>query len=208
MKMSSRSKTRVGSIRFADPPSLSSEALRVLRRKSKLGPSENAAIFTNKYGDYYVAGVRIGGDSAVMLSCGSQSIDRAEHLHAELEGHFLGLGVDDTIDKMSAASGSNYNFRLDSFDSLQAQVISLTASDATSYSKLKTVAAQSIKTTLSLRSRVRDAAERAQCVLKEPVPAAGYDTIFQAGLVVELVLLPYAALKDYVAAAVEGRRQY
>lgn len=93
---------------------------------------------------------------------------------------------------------SAYNLTFSGLDTLDGFEQTTKAFDQSSYAGLKAVATQNVVNGIKLRSRVADAMKEAGVSLGETLTLSQCDKLFNSGLVVEIMLLPYSRLRDYV----------
>ncbi|OCK76222.1 hypothetical protein K432DRAFT_151643 [Lepidopterella palustris CBS 459.81] len=193
--MSIRTSAKIGRISYSTPPAFTMQALGVITSSPR---SDLSADFIEKFGDYYVAALILGGDSAVLLSSAAENHAEAEHLVANLEGHFLGMGASETIDKLRSTGGQSRSISLNAFDSLDASHAAQSASDSMTFDDLKRKATQYMSKALELGDRVNKVAQRQGIFETKSLSISQCDAICEAGLVAEVMLLPFTGLRDFV----------
>lgn len=168
--------------------------------------------FEQLHGDYYVAAMVIGADSGVYASFSSAAADSQEALHVQLEGHVLGIDGSKVIASMEAASKSQCSTKLEVFDSLwkrhESHTLEASAASA-DYIQLQTAAQVYLQASSMLADRVEkailDALGSTQLQLGVPTSRVRVDlrevgALCVAGLVVELILMPFSTLRSYQVA--------
>lgn len=170
-------------------PRLCHEAMAVLKYGG------GYAAFTHKYGDYVVWGFRLGGDTGLMLSSTSFSNKKVDSygITATVEVLFIEGSKTWTKDLRSFDAGKS--MKLVGYDTLSDQNWKV-ATDEVGLMKLADEADEVV-----LRSQ--NILERTVKLLEEQGMAYGQDLTHEQceflssrGIVVELVLLPMAALRD------------
>ncbi|MCJ1254109.1 hypothetical protein MMC24_001923 [Lignoscripta atroalba] len=206
-KSSIRTNVRAGTILFSPPPALSSHALSLLRARYTDG-SDPITVFNGQFGDYYVAGMRLGADNATFVSMKIDDESEASDLRAVVKGKVL------FITKTMTYTESKRRFdereawiTFNGLDTLASRNESLSVmSGSADVRRIHAVAKE-------YAAMAKDLEHRVDRKLKElgldrnstkRLTLAHINRICESGLVVELLLLPYAGLRDYLEAA---RRQ-
>ncbi|KAF7342858.1 hypothetical protein MSAN_02001900 [Mycena sanguinolenta] len=194
-KVSLQASLRVGRIGFSTYPGLSSESLTLLRKS----PSD----FNRTYGQYFAAALLIGADTTTFLSTSSSMDLRSEMENIEIEAKALWTKVPAASKKSHSQSASaTHGITYDGFDTLRAYQRHSRATDAAGYEALKIEAARNLSGGIGLVERVREALkslgldETKTMVMTEKQ----LQGVFNSGAVVEVMFLPYASLRGYVAA--------
>ncbi|KAF7341754.1 hypothetical protein MSAN_02074200 [Mycena sanguinolenta] len=194
-KVSLQASSRVGRIGFSACPGLSSASLSLLRKS----PSD----FNRTYGKYFAAALFIGADTTTFLSTSSTMDLRSEMQDIEVKAKIL--WVHKTVysnHSHSESASSTYDITYDGFDTLSAYQRHLRATNATGYETLRTEAEGNLAGGIGLVERLKDTLqsvgldETKTTVLTEKQ----LQGVFNSGAVVEVMFLPYAGLRDYVAA--------
>ena len=108
---------RAGSIAFVHPPRLSEVALQTLKYNGGL------PAFEKKWGDYYVAGYRIGGDAGVMMSLASSSKIVSESVTVCIKVEILFFSLENSWSKSWSQAESDLRVTLSCFSTFeQAQI--------------------------------------------------------------------------------------
>lgn len=199
IKSSLRTTYRSGKVAFVEIPALSEEAVDTLRHSN-----DPHQAFKDAFGDYYVAAYVLGGSNASMLG-GAVSSDS---LTKDLSGSYTvkvaffskTKAVEDhEIWSKLASSGS-----LSAYDSLDKWDSNCSANEGLSYASMLRAAEENGHRGWQLASRVDAKASGLGLEPGMDVSWAGCESLCRAGLVVELLLMPYAALREYAAAVVAG----
>ncbi|KAI1268735.1 hypothetical protein F5Y18DRAFT_372179 [Xylariaceae sp. FL1019] len=195
-KHSSKSSIRLGTISFDSTPFLNLEAQKILRCSQAMKPVALQR-FTRKYGDYYVAGIRLGADSSTFVSVDSASASSSETLtvHVEVRVLFWSSSWDHTEQNVSASKSLKFNFAV--FDSIsQAHDSSETPQ---SFARVRETIQLYSKLGDNLTRRVQDLKDRLGLHPEKLLGMTELGEICQSGLVVELILLPFCFQRDFVA---------
>ncbi|KAK6543513.1 hypothetical protein TWF694_000259 [Orbilia ellipsospora] len=190
-KLSIRASYRAGTVILAGRPQLTKEAIWHLRHGGGL-PS-----FKESYGDYYVAGFRIGGDSGLMVSKSSFSKKVIERLSVQVEATALLVTVGKTYEKFFDSASSGSSFSISAFDTLDA--MHTRASVDQSLDEIGKLWTTATGKTVKLAQR---AEERMQEMGLSGGSIMGQDEVFgvlaSSNLIVEILLLPIATLREVV----------
>ncbi|KAK7435785.1 hypothetical protein VKT23_019483 [Stygiomarasmius scandens] len=199
-KVSLQASLRIGRIIPNTSYHLSTDALALLRAS----PTE----FHRTYGDYFLGGFVLGADTATFLSTSSSRDLKAEMKQIQVQAKFFGMKKT-VYDKRtsSQSDSSNYDITFNGFDSLDGVGYNAKAADERSYMEIQEKATKNVSGGINLDKRVKDilkglglgtAMEDVVQVTEEQCRA-----VCKSGLVVELMFLPYAGLKDYIASTFE-----
>lgn len=168
------------------------------KAKDKIRRSRSLKPFFETYGDYYVAEVRLGGDTQVMVSTSASRDAKSEKARIIVEAHFLCFSgskestiAEAEIDVSSTVASLNAYDTLDNTSHLLSGVPNLSAA--------ANEAAKFLKLARDLTKRVDARVE----VLKL-VPGGEYSAdlaaeVFDAGLVAEVVLVPFCVHREVLA---------
>ncbi|CAF3506599.1 unnamed protein product [Fusarium graminearum] len=104
---------RAGSVTFTRPPKLSEGALQTLKYNGGL------TAFKERWGDYYVAGYRIGGDAGVMMSLGSSSKTVSESITICIKVEILFFSFEDSWSKSWSSAESDLRVTLSCFSTVE-----------------------------------------------------------------------------------------
>ncbi|KAM0235345.1 hypothetical protein ACHAP5_009740 [Fusarium lateritium] len=104
---------RAGSVTFSRPPKLSEAALQTLKYNGGL------SAFKQRWGDYYVAGYRIGGDAGVMMSLGSSSKTVTESVTICIKVEILFFSIEDSWSKSWSSAESDLRVTLSCFSTVE-----------------------------------------------------------------------------------------
>ncbi|KAI6774871.1 hypothetical protein HG530_001629 [Fusarium avenaceum] len=104
---------RAGSVTFSRPPKLSEAALQTIKYNGGL------SAFKQRWGDYYVAGYRIGGDAGVMMSLGSSSKTVSESVTVCIKVEILFFSFEDSWSKSWSSAESDLRVTLSCFSTVE-----------------------------------------------------------------------------------------
>ncbi|KAK6339824.1 hypothetical protein TWF718_009214 [Orbilia javanica] len=189
-KMSLRASYRSGGVYMAAKPSLNREAIWCLRRCG-------LSAFKETYGDYYVAGFRIGGDAGLMVSKSTFSSRIIERLSARAEASALLIKVGKTWEKFfhHAAAGAAYS--LSAFDTLTAVHVQAHVEMA-DLEGASAVIANATQQAINLPFRIEQGMESVGfsdttgTISQQKV----YRVLADSNLIVELLLLPITTIRE------------
>ncbi|KAJ7195811.1 hypothetical protein GGX14DRAFT_575364 [Mycena pura] len=194
-KVSLQASLRVGRIGSSAYPGLSSESLTLLRNS----PSD----FNRTYGQYFAAAFFIGADTTTFLSTSSSMDLRSEMQDIEVKAKILWKTKTVYSDHSHSESAvSTYDVTYIGFDTLSAYQQHSRTTDATGYAGLKMAATRNLSGGIGLMERVKEALKNLGIDEKQAtlVTEKQLQGIFSSGVVVEVMFLPYAGLRDYAVA--------
>ncbi|KAF7368279.1 hypothetical protein MVEN_00148900 [Mycena venus] len=191
-KASIHSTQRVGIIKLAEQPEFTAHARRLL-----YDPRTRDS-FRASYGDYFVAGLCLGADNATFLSSSSGKYVQSEMKDIKVQAKFFGF-TKTVYDKHTYEHSDERSFDLtySGLDTLRAYQETTRATDERAYEVVKARAAQSVADGQGLMARVRRVMDELQLVEGAILTRDQLPEIFRSGLVVELLLMPYAGLKEH-----------
>ncbi|KAJ7700956.1 hypothetical protein B0H16DRAFT_1735988 [Mycena metata] len=183
---------RVGIIKLAEQPVFTAHARRLL-----YDPRTRHS-FRTEYGDYFVAGLCLGADNATFLSSSSDKDVQSEMKDIKVQAKFL-FFTKTIYEKHTDEHSDQRSFDLtySGLDTLRAYQETTRATDEHAYDMAKARAAQSVADGQGLMARVRRVMDELQLVEKATLTREQLTQVCRSGLVVELLLMPYAGLKEY-----------
>ena len=192
-KASIQSTIRTGVI-YIDGPRFSLDALADIRRLRKnVSPS-----FFDTYGSYYVDTLKLGADAGVLASrASSESID-SESRDIQVKVRVLWWEIEANYHEGTYSAERWSQFNVTTFDTLTGANVS----DASLDEPPEKVAQEYIGKATSLDDRVRDKMEELGLKKDCKVDLETCREIFASGLVVEITLLPYSQLREFVMASI------
>ncbi|EWZ30626.1 hypothetical protein BFJ70_g184 [Fusarium oxysporum] len=195
-KFSMRASFRCGSVMLLEKPRLSKEA-RILLKYG--GGIEE---FKKRYGDYYVAGYRLGGDAGVLVSESRSSKAVNERLSVTPSAKLLFITVSKTYEKFFSSASKESCYRIHGFDTLENQSIPAEAPisvySESGIADLLTKAAVLEKHCLKLAERAYRQIEATGLRSGQEVEAQILVELLRSNLVVEICLLPICRLREVI----------
>ncbi|KAI9841613.1 MAG: hypothetical protein M1837_000520 [Sclerophora amabilis] len=189
-KSSIRSTFRIGAVRLSDIPRLTDEALITI----KYGGGIRA--FEQRYGDYFVAGYRLGGDTGVLVGSSGTSSFLTQEITLEAKVKALCYSKSWSTSKAWHESLASNSFSVMGYDTLGNVHLSERVSGGPEAEKVGADAKMLMDKAQNLGLRVEDKLAEFGLPEDEPLEYAVYDRLTRAGLVAELLLLPVATLKQ------------
>lgn len=181
-----------------DAPRLATQPLDLLRT--------SPASFHSTYGDYYLSTLCIGADTSTFLSS-SSSIDlKSEMRDIEVKAHAFGMTKTVYADRgASESAADDCDVTFCGFDTLSGFQLTAHATNRQRFEEIRGEAARNVAGGLNLDKRVREVLQTLNLGRKDEVSMAiltaeQCKTVCRSGVVVELLFLPYAGLRDYVVA--------
>jgi hypothetical protein len=187
-----------GFIEFDSIPPFTQDAANAITEAS--ADSDN---FEDTYGDYYVACLKLGAANASDLSTSSDVMSTMSDMAASLTAtvKVWRWKASKTVNKSehsetyNAVGSISYN----GFDSLTESHLKAGGQDANTHSQLLDIANSNLENTRLLQKRLAEAEARVKVQEGQIIETVEHmQSIFDEGLVIELVLLPFRNLRDYV----------
>ncbi|CAK4024460.1 Hypothetical predicted protein [Lecanosticta acicola] len=183
--------TRAGSVFFERQPRLSYDAIGTIKYFGGL------EAFHEKYGDYYLAGYRLGGDTGILVS-GSNSFRKQLEkfgITVTVEVLFVEASVTHTKDVLTTSAGSEV--KVIGYDTLgYTRYNSSAENDRSSVADVRNQAEDYVEEARNLDLRVSDKLDELEIRDGDVVDESVCRELVEAGLVVELMLLPAITLRD------------
>lgn len=175
-------------------PRLSSGASKLLHVS---GPEQ----FRKIYGDFYVCGYELGADAGASLVADNRSSTIAETLTLTLTIKVLFFEESVSTSTTTTSATSSASMIFNGYSTLDHNSQSFTTSSLSSgdQTKLRDVASAYLRKVSSLDHRARQELKRLGLKDGKAVSLSACSRICESGLVVELLLAPFARLNDYVA---------
>ncbi|KAK3933941.1 hypothetical protein QBC46DRAFT_274799 [Diplogelasinospora grovesii] len=200
VKFSFRTTYRGGMVRFLQEPAFSDEAVDLLRSSNDGRAAQQA--FRDKYGEYYVAAYILGGSNATLMGGMAASAASSRDLTGSFTVTAFWVSKTKTFEEHERNATATAAATMAGYDSLQGCDEKQEAKDPTSYSNLMQFAGDNKGRGWRLAGRVE--AKTAEMGLgaggRSCISWGKCDEICREGLVVELLLLPYSGLRQYVEA--------
>ncbi|PTD06152.1 hypothetical protein FCULG_00012295 [Fusarium culmorum] len=182
---------RAGSVTFTRPPKLSEGALQTLKYNGGL------TAFKERWGDYYVAGYRVGGDAGVMMSLGSSSRTVSESITICIKVEILFFSFEDSWSKSWSSAESDLRVTLSCFSTVEQAKIQeqRQMGDPKLYSFIQEARgihnrAQSLVDTIQWKLDQLGVSQDKHVTTEQCVG------LCQSGVVVELLLFPVESLRE------------
>ena len=154
--------------------------------------------FRKLYGDYYVAGYVLGGESAAMLSQSSDSSSTVEKLSLTVSVHALFWDASHTEEHVSMQADQHAEWNVVGFDTLTGTMESLSSGKG---GTLKTVRETCLKFAAlgkSLPNRVEKKIQDCGLIEGQPVSWEHCEKSCMEGLVVELIVMPWVTSREFM----------
>ncbi|CVL12394.1 hypothetical protein FPRO06_04798 [Fusarium proliferatum] len=197
-----QSSTRVyhhcGRVSLSTFPRLSEKALHILYTTK-----ESAKSFSAIFGDYFVAGYLLGAENVSMISGAGASEARSKKLNIDVEVHLAFVSRQDKIHEESVQSARVAAGTLSVYDSLTDEHIEQPVSDI---DKALAVWEENKARAETLQQRAAIELSKMNLIADGvTIPHTGCDELCRSGLVNQLLLVPWAGLRDYTSAILEPR---
>lgn len=174
-------------------PPLSHDA--VLLLCSTDGPARFKAI----YGDYFVCGYELGGDAGACLSASSRMSSKKTTLELKLTVKvlFVKKSVSKTTETVETSGSSSFAFS--GYSTLGSKSVSVSATNPQpgDQHRIQTAAAEYLTMVGDLPSEIRKQMRQLGLVDGQAVPLSSSASICESGLVVQLLLAPFARLTEF-----------
>lgn len=189
-----------GYIEFEDPPPFSNDASNTLLGG---GSSDEEDPFKEQYGDYYVAALRVGAANATELSAGSSS-----EFSSEAKSYSVTVKVKVLCWSASATkSGSSYEasasssatIKYNGYDTLSSSNSDESGSDTRSHDRIIDKANVNLGKGKLLQGRLGEEMRKFELTDGCLVNQEQVELMIDSGLVIEIQLLPYAKLREYIS---------
>jgi hypothetical protein len=208
LKVSSRTSFRKGMLSFSSIPTLSTAAF-AIRENRKGEWQEPSKTFANRYGDYYVAGLVLGGDNATVLSSSLGSVASSELSDMLITGRIFGIKASKTKRSRGQSQHDNGAVNLTYMDSLanRSECMNAGIGKANNVKKLEAALERGRRNIAAggrLNDRVGEVVDQIGLKASEQISYDMCERVSQAGLVTEILLLPYSGLREYVVACTLG----
>lgn len=184
----------MGRVIFEQTPRFAPEAIRILEDKDGL------ARFRALFGDYYVCGYELGADAGACLSASTRDTSTEQTLTLTVSVKLLWMteSVSHTEHSQSATESATMTFS--GYNSLGNESLSRKSESVSpsEQAELKKVANRWLKTIGALeaasRTRMRDLGVHDD----QRLPLSACESICRSGLVVRLLMAPFAHLNQFV----------
>ncbi|OJJ35545.1 hypothetical protein ASPWEDRAFT_28171 [Aspergillus wentii DTO 134E9] len=194
MKASIQASIRTGNI-YIDEPRFSLAALADTRR-TRTKPS----CFPSKYGEYYVASLKLGADAGVLASSASTLHDDSESLDVKAKLRVLWWDIEASEHEETHSVEAWAEFKATGFDTLAGENVG-----GGSRKQTGEVIMDFVERVTDVEARVRGKMEEFGLTEDKKVDLEMCRRLCEAGLVVEITLLPYSQVRDYMVALNQRR---
>ena len=182
---------RSGTIFLEKAPSITAKAKEIIKYEGGIEALQE------RFGDYYVGGFALGGDTVAMASALSEDSSFYRKLKILLQVQFLFITFYNTVaDESEASSFTDHQESLTGYDSLSNKFVLARARNERMPEEALAEAKDLARLAHNLGSRVDKKMVEAGLLENEPLTEEVCERLFQSGLVVELILLPVAQLRD------------
>ena len=180
---------------FTECPRLNLEALSKVPRP-RLGKQDST--FLDTYGDYYIAGMCVGATSSIFMSSSGSESSNSENTDVNVTGKLLGFSKTKNYDWNEREAKAISEVSISAFDTLDAVHIDAPASVSGIYiSEQRKRAAELAAMGRKLESRLRKRAQQYDICNDKSLSTEQCRQICESGLVIGLILFPFAQLRDY-----------
>lgn len=160
--------------------------------------------FLSTYGDYYLAGYRLGGETGVCLSTSEDSSKTIERLSATITVTVLFVSKSKMVEKFFTDASSGSTICILGYDTLTSYHSEGYADDGMGKEIMADSAGNLVGCARDLCTRV---GKRMELLGLEPGQTLGMDDcdhVAKSGLLVELILRPMKNLRSYIIALYDG----
>ncbi|KAF7541256.1 hypothetical protein G7054_g718 [Neopestalotiopsis clavispora] len=195
-KHSTRESVRSGTIYMATAPNLCHEAQRILRCPAELkGIAMNR--FKRRFGDYYVSGLRLGGDSSVFVSVDEAAKSSAETFKAKVSVRVLFWSASIEHSHEERAASESLSFQFAAFDSLTQTHETL--DNGAPFQQVRGLVKRYTELGGSLNQRITDLRGELGLEKDKILKPSDITAVCESGLVVEVILQPFIFQRDFVS---------
>lgn len=152
--------------------------------------------FTEKYGDYFVWGYRLGGDTGLMVSSSSFSTKKVESYSIKATVEVLFVEESHTWTKDFHSFDAGKSMKVLGYDTLSNRSWSVPNPEHDSINALLGQTADIVLNSQNVLERVLKLLEEQKMTDGDSLSNEQCDYLTSNGVVVELVLLPMSAMRD------------
>ncbi|KAI1326391.1 hypothetical protein F5Y16DRAFT_421857 [Xylariaceae sp. FL0255] len=203
-KHSAKATIRLGTISMMSSPLLCRDAEKMLSCAPALKTVAERRFF-QQFGDYYVAGIRLGGDSSAFVSVDAESLFQSESLTVKVEVRVLFWSASWESTTTDESLAESMQFRFAAFDSLTQKCD--IREDSVSFREVKDLVDRYTEFRNSLVDRTIRLRDSLGLRDGMDVEMADVNAICNSGLVVEIILQTYVFQRDYVI-KLQGKKVY
>jgi hypothetical protein len=179
VKISTRARHIHSVVQYKTAPPLSAEAIELLKK----GGEEE---FRKVYGEYYIGGLVIGAEAAVLFESKVEHESETETLAVTVKVTVLFWSAEVSVNKSFSSESGSTEISMSAFDTLSSSILPSTALTDSNFGKLREQYQGKVN---RLEQRVKEVVEK--CKDKD------IDELASQGAVLEVVLVPYSQLKEY-----------
>ncbi|KAL7932790.1 hypothetical protein V8C35DRAFT_306789 [Trichoderma chlorosporum] len=199
-RASHNSRLRCGSIALMKDPPLSSTA------KTLLQEQDGLKLFSELYGDYFVAGYVLGADSGACLAVSSSSNMSTKTVTITVEVKVLWSEFTSTASTTDVQQSASSDLAFYGYDTLDNLNVSLSAGLGQPNDHIRAAARLYMEKTNTLQSRLKERLRELDIKQGNMTSVEQCRRAVDEGIVVELMLVPYRSLKEYVECYYKGAR--
>lgn len=189
-----------GYVEFEEPPPFCLNARDALRQE---GIFEDQNLFEQKYGNYYVSALRIGAANGTELSASSTSQSSSEARSQSVTVTVKVMCWTASTTKTDSFSTSSMNasttIKFNGYDTLSSSQIEESTNVEVAYDKVIAKANENLTKGKLLHGRLQEKVHRFGlydgCLISYEQTRA----LLDSGLVIEIQLMPYAKLREYIS---------
>lgn len=186
-------------MQFSRQPRLTTEAIITIKYHGGL------PAFQARYGDYYVAGYKLGGDTGLLISGSQESKTKLERFGITVRVEVLFIGASTTHTKDITTSTARSSLRLMGYDTLDHQSWRSSQAEKPGFdaSAFGAQVAGIVSQSQSLDSRVAEKLDNLGIQDGDHLNSDDCRKLIESGLVAELVLLPVGTLREVIEWVIE-----
>ena len=154
--------------------------------------------FRHTYGDFYVAGYRVGAVNNTTISGELANKSFFEAKRAELEVKVVFASIHKSINEVSQSASDVGGLSVCAYDSLMAFYSNFTARTVEDSIRASAVAAENKQRAMTIANRAAEILHKEFSLGREcSVYQDAVDRLCDRGLVTELLLAPFSSLREY-----------
>ncbi|KAF4334946.1 hypothetical protein FBEOM_11203 [Fusarium beomiforme] len=200
IKCSLSGKLHAGIIEFADLPPFCSGARDALRRE---GMYQEGELFEKKYGDYFVSALRIGAANATELSAGSSSKfsseSKAWSITVTVKVLCWSASVTKSDSSFESSAKSSATIKFNGYDTLSLTQAAEHGDNPDAHQNIIARANGNLGKGKLLQGRLKEQIYRSKLYDGCSVSHDQIKALLASGLVVEIQLMPFAKLREYIS---------
>ncbi|KAH6876590.1 hypothetical protein B0T10DRAFT_566805 [Thelonectria olida] len=198
VKASRNASCRVGRVVLNRTPTLSEKAIAILQSP------HGEELFRKRYGNYYVCGFALGADAGACMSASTESRSSQETIAITVAVKVLFWSESATHTEVMTSQSHSSTLSFSGYSTLDTgQPCALDSKGASprDEEELRKQANDYLVKVRELQTKVRDVMAEVGVVDGAELPLSDCARLCRSGLVVELLLTPYARLNQYVSNA-------